>query len=277
MLAPPTTLSSKEAALQRGYNALHAARSSSDVVARLYALAMGDAYPAEIAPASSCDWPLMALLVNRLRLQPGQQLVDLACGTGGTGLWMARALTVRLTGIDISSTAIDLARARREAFVAPDAARFAVATFQATGLPDAHAHAVVCIDAFSHATDRSGALTEVHRILRPGGRAVLTHALRRESEPGWTEAVQRAGLVIDHVEERPDEPRMWARLYRLWQDHEGELRRALGDEQAENMLAEAARTLPTLDRRRALALTLRRPAGREGPAPRPAGEPAASR
>ncbi|MFJ8472420.1 class I SAM-dependent methyltransferase [Kitasatospora sp. NPDC094011] len=260
MPAPPPALSPDEAALQRGYNALHAARASTDLVARLYALAMGDAYPAEIAPASSCDWPLMATLVNRLRLQPGQHLVDLACGTGGAGLWLARALTVRLAGIDISDTAIALATARREAFVAPDRARFTVATLEATGLPDAHAHAAICIDAFTRATDRCGALAELHRVLRPGGRAVLTRALRREDEPGWTEQVQRAGLVVDHVEERCHEPRTWARLYRLWQDHEDELRRALGDAQAESMLAEAARILPTLHGRRAVALALRRPA-----------------
>ncbi|MEV7930439.1 hypothetical protein [Kitasatospora sp. NPDC088779] len=52
---------------------------------------------------------------------------------------------------------------------------------------------------------------------------------------------------------------MWARLYQLWQDHEAELRRELGDAPAGSMLAEAARTLPTLDGRRAVALTLRRP------------------
>ncbi|WP_380282072.1 class I SAM-dependent methyltransferase [Kitasatospora purpeofusca] len=259
MPAPPPVLSPDEAALQRGYNALYAARTGTDLVARLYALAMGDAYPAEIAPASSCDWPLVATMVNRLRLQPGQHLVDLACGTGGAGLWLARALTLRLVGVDISDTAIALATARREAFALPDRARFTVATLEATGLPDAHAHAVICIDAFSRATDRAGALSELHRILHSGGRAVLTRALRREAEPGWTEQVQRAGLLVDHVEERRHEPRMWACLYRLWQDHEDEIRRALGDAQAENMLAEAARTLPTLDGRRAVALTLRRP------------------
>ncbi|MFJ1936549.1 class I SAM-dependent methyltransferase [Kitasatospora sp. NPDC088160] len=259
MPAPPPALSPDEATLQRGYNALHTARTGSDLTARLYALAMGDAYPTEIAPTSSCDWPLVATLIDRLRLQPGQTLVDLACGTGGTGLWLARALTAHLDGIDISDTAIGLATARRAAFVAPDRARFTVATLQATGLPDTHAHAAICIDAISHATDRTTALTELHRILHPGARAVLTRALRPEAEPGWTEQVQHAGLVVEHIEERPHEPRMWARLYQLWQDHEAELRRELGDAQTENMLAEAARTLPTLDGRRAVALTLRRP------------------
>ncbi|MEV7930438.1 hypothetical protein [Kitasatospora sp. NPDC088779] len=74
MPAPPPALSPDEATLQRGYNALHTARTGSDLTARLYALAMGDAYPTEIAPTSSCDWPLVATLIDRLRLQPGQTL-----------------------------------------------------------------------------------------------------------------------------------------------------------------------------------------------------------
>lgn len=253
------SLSPADAARQRGYDALHAARAGTDLVDRLYALAMGDAYPAEIAAASSCDWPLMATLINRLRPQPNQHLVDLACGTGGAGLWLARALTLRLTGIDISSTAITLATARSDTFVPPGRAGFHVATLETTALPDSCAHAVICIDAFSHAADRAGALRELHRILRPGGRAVLTRALRLDAEPEWTRQAQQAGLVIEHIDERRHEPRMWARLHRLWQDHEDELRRALGDQQTDSMLCEAARTAPTLAGRRAVAITLRRP------------------
>ncbi|WP_020556963.1 hypothetical protein [Embleya scabrispora] len=61
------------------------------------------------------------------------------------------------------------------------------------------------------------------------------------------------------MDERPDEPAMWERLYRLWISHADELRRELGEVQARNMLREAHRVLPTLPGRRAVLLTLRRP------------------
>jgi hypothetical protein len=66
------------------------------------------------------------------------------------------------------------------------------------------------------------------------------------------------------VDERPAEPGMWERLYRLWIAHSDELRSELGEIQAQNMLREAHRVLPTLPGRRAVLLTLRRPVS--GPA-----------
>jgi len=269
MPAPPA-LTPGEQRLQDGYNALHAARSSSQLVAALYGEAMGEGYPGEVAASSSCDWPLLGLLVARLRMRPGQLLVDAGCGTGGVGLWLARALAARLVGIDISSTAVDRAAARADAFVLPGQARFAVGTLEATGLPDGAAHGIICVDAFSWATDQAAALREMRRILCPGGRAVLTRSHRPDTSAPWAGQAKHAGLVVEHVDERPDEPAMWERLYGLWIAHEPQLRRELGDAQAQNMLAEAERTLPTLAGRRAVLVTLQRPraCGLSGPCAR---------
>ncbi|MGW5477731.1 class I SAM-dependent methyltransferase [Streptomyces sp. NPDC004008] len=241
------------------YDAFHAARARTDLVARLYADAMGEDYPHEIVASGSCDWPLLGLLAARLRMRPGRLLVDAGCGTGGIGLWLARALAVRLHGLDLSREAVDQASARSHHFVPPGRAAFRVATLTATGLPDGCAHGAVCIDALSAATDRTAALCELGRILAPGARAELTRSLRRDAKPRWETQAHAAGLVVEHVDERPDEPAMWGRLYRLWIDHAAELRAVLGDAQADNMLAEAHRMLPKLPGRRAVLLTLRRP------------------
>ncbi|WP_267245672.1 class I SAM-dependent methyltransferase [Streptomyces sp. PR69] len=252
-----TQLSAAEQELQRLFDAFHAARASSDLAFRLYAEALGDAHAEEVAASSSCDWTLLGTLVSRLRLRPGQLLVDIGCGTGGVGLWLARALAVRLIGIDIAPTAVDLASVRRSQFVPPERARFHVGTVEATGLADQEAHGAVCVDAMSNAPDRATALGEVHRILVPGGRAVVTRAVRGNPGQAWHQA-EAAGLEIEHIDDRPEEPAMWRRLYALWIRHEADLRRQLGEDQAQNMLREAHRMLPRLDGRRALAVTLRR-------------------
>ncbi|MEU6523801.1 hypothetical protein ABZ892_13515 [Streptomyces sp. NPDC046924] len=77
-----------------------------------------------------------------------------------------------------------------------------------------------------------------------GSRLLLTRALWRGAEPVWEEQARAAGLIVEHVDERPDEPEMWGRLYRQWISHADELRRDLGDVQAERMLGEAHRILP---------------------------------
>jgi SAM-dependent methyltransferase len=253
-----SALSATEQELQTHFNAFHAARAASDLVSQLYAKAMGDAYPAEIAASSSCDWTVLGTMVTRLSMRPDQALVDVGCGTGGVGLWLSRALAVRLAGIDISSTAVELAAARRSSFVPPERAEFRVGTLESTGLPDSYAHGVICVDAMGNAANRVAALSEIHRILHPGARAVLTRAVRGDS-PEWREQAEVVGFEVEHVDERPGEPEMWCRLYQLWIAHGADLRRVLGDVQAENMLREANRMLPRLDGRRALVLTLRRP------------------
>ncbi|MER6367416.1 class I SAM-dependent methyltransferase [Streptomyces mirabilis] len=252
----PSTTAAPPADLAAQYDEFHTARARSTLTARLYAAAMGDDYPEEVAASSSCDWPLLGLMAARLRMRPGQLLVDAGCGTGGVGLWLARALAVGLEGLDISPVAVDQATFRRIRFGVP--AGFRVASLEATGLPDAFAHGVVCVDALTLASNRAHAVRELGRLLAPGGRLVLTRALRSGAHPLWEEQARAAGLVVEHVDERPAEPAMWARLYQLWIDHEDELRRELGDDQADNMLQEARKRLPALPGRRAVLLTLRR-------------------
>ncbi|MEH0433890.1 class I SAM-dependent methyltransferase [Streptomyces stelliscabiei] len=240
------------------FDAFHAARARTDLVARLYEAAMGEDYPHEVNASSSCDWPLLGLMTTRLRMRPGQTLVDAGCGTGGIGLWLARALNARLDGIDISPVALARATRRRSRFVPADRAAFHVASLDATGLPDRHAHGIICIDALSFTQDRGKAVRELGRILAPGGRLTLTRSLRPGAEPAWEEQAHAAGLTVEHIDERPGEPPMWERLYQLWLAHADDLHRELGD-QARFMLHEARRMLPALNGRRAVLLTLRRP------------------
>jgi SAM-dependent methyltransferase len=243
------------------YDAFHDARARTDLVSRLYAAALGEDYPAEAAAASSCDWPLLGLMTARLKMRPGRLLVDAGCGTGGIGLWLARALALRLEGFDLSPVAVTQAADRRTRFgLPPERAAFRVAALEDTGLPDGHADGIVCVDALGGAADRGAALGELGRILAPGGRLVMTRATRRGPAPAWREQARAAGLMVEYVDERPAEPAMWERLYRLWIAHADDLRRELGGVQAERMLREAHRVLPALPGRRAVLLTLRRPA-----------------
>ncbi|MFI8308844.1 class I SAM-dependent methyltransferase [Streptomyces sp. NPDC085927] len=243
------------------YDAFHSARARTDLTARLYAAAMGADYPAEVCASSSCDWPLLGLMTARLRMSPGQLLVDAGCGTGGIGLWLARALAVRLEGFDLSPVAVAQATDRRRHFLgdATAGASFRVAELEDTGLPDGCAHGIVCVNTLGRGVDKAAVVRELARLLAPGGRLVMTRSLRPSATPAWAEQACAAGLQIEHLDERPNEPTMWERLYRLWITHAEDLRRELGEDQAQSMLREAHQMLPTLSGRRAVLLTLHRP------------------
>lgn len=255
-------LTEQERRTAQVYDAMYAAREASMITGKLYERAMGDLYPYEIDASSSCDWPLLGTMVANLRMQPGHQLVDLACGAGGVGLWLARALTVYVTGVDVSATAVHLAAGRVRDFHLPaERARFGVGSLVSTGLPDQYANGLICVDALGFERDRRKVLGEIRRVLKPGARAVVTSGRSRVTPvlPPWREQAEGVGLVLEAEEERPYEPKMWQRLYALWIEHEAELRAGLGDAQADNMLREAHARGPKLTERQALVVTLIRP------------------
>jgi SAM-dependent methyltransferase len=130
--------------------------------------------PPEIQPYSFVSVALLGHVADALALSSGQTLVDLGCGRGGPGLWLAQSQGALLIGGDFSAVAVQQATDRAAPFGLADRARFVVGDLAATGLPDATADAVVSIDALHFAADPTAAAREALRLLRPGGRLVLT-------------------------------------------------------------------------------------------------------
>ncbi|HET9168764.1 MAG TPA: methyltransferase domain-containing protein [Actinospica sp.] len=250
-------------------DAFHAAAAGRGLSHRLHAEAFGEEYPAEVDPSSSCTWTVLGEMVRRLRLRPDALLVDLGCGRGGTGLWLARALSARLVGIDISPKAVELATERIPEFFpaqAADRARFQVGTFAETGLPDECADGLVVMDALSFGPDRDASLRELRRILKPGARAVFTggrnnpgHPMYRPGRPTWEESIAAAGLELEAKVPRPEERGLWDRLNDLWESHEEELRREDGDLPTDAKLTEARNHRPGRPYRDTWIFTARKP------------------
>ena len=250
------------------YDHFHEACDVQGLERRLRAEAWGDEFPEEVDPSSSCTWSVLGEMVGRLRLVPGQLLVDFGCGRGGTGLWLARAFSARLIGVDVSPRGLEIARRRAAEFLPEGRAEFRHATFEQTGLPSASVDGLVSMDALPFAFDREAALAEIRRILRPGARAVLTAARRLPenplydaAEPSWPERIAQAGLELEAEIERPDEPGLWERLYAGLTEHEAEVRAELADcaEGADIIYDEVRTATPLVWLRTASLYTVRAP------------------
>lgn len=105
----------------------------------------------------------------------GVDVADVACGIGTQVIGLA-ALGHRVVGSDTSARAV--ARAGRECAAAGVPVRLAVADMRALPFDDGCVDVVVCADnALPHLLsddDVLAALTEMRRVLRPGGTAVVT-------------------------------------------------------------------------------------------------------
>jgi SAM-dependent methyltransferase len=130
--------------------------------------------PSELVSTSLLSMAGLREVAGLLDLRPHHVLLDLACGRGGYGLWLAREAGCRLVGVDFSAVAVEDARRRVSGFGLDGRAEFRLGELEAIGLPAASVDAVVCVDAVQFAGDRTAAAAEIRRVLRPGGVAVLT-------------------------------------------------------------------------------------------------------
>jgi len=220
---------------------------------------MGDEYPPEVEPTSCCSWWLLGHAVSALRLRPGARLVDLGCGRGGPGLWLARALSVRLTGIDFSAAAVELAARRAGDFLAPGRAEFHQGGLERTGLPGRYADGLLSVDALPFSRDRQAALREAARILVPGGRFVLTAREQPADADSWPAMAVAAGFDVELILHNAEHDGFWRRLFTSYPENAAALRAELGERAADNLLLEAELSLANgFPERPAQLLVLRR-------------------
>jgi ubiquinone/menaquinone biosynthesis C-methylase UbiE len=124
-------------------------------------------------------------LLAAAALQPGQHVLDVACGTGLVTFEAARAVgpSGRVLGIDLSGAMVEATRygARQR-----QAGNVSVARMDAEALelPDASVDVVLCALGLMYLPEPERAVREMHRVLRPGGRLVLA-VWGERSRCGW--------------------------------------------------------------------------------------------
>ena len=106
----------------------------------------------------------------------GRDVLDFGCGNGPLSLFLAATRTPRsITGVDLYADAIGHAEA---ALAAMDTApampvRFLTGTAERIPVEDASADTLLAFDCMEHVMDPAAILAEWHRVLRPGGKALI--------------------------------------------------------------------------------------------------------
>lgn len=122
-------------------------------------------------------------LCRKLRLEPGQTLLDIGCGWGALALWAARHYGVQVHGITLSQEQQRLAQERVRAAGLEEQIRIELLDYR--DLPeDAQYDRVVSVGMFEHVGVKNFPtyFGTVRRVLKPGG-LFLNHGIT--SETGW--------------------------------------------------------------------------------------------
>ena len=109
-----------------------------------------------------------------LDLSPGDQVLEVASGSGGPALYLARKFKCRITGLDINEEGIKTANQQALEAEIRDA-RFQLADVsQRLPFEDETFDAIMCMDSMNHFPNRPSLLREWYRVLRAGRRILFT-------------------------------------------------------------------------------------------------------
>jgi SAM-dependent methyltransferase len=111
---------------------------------------------------------------NWLNLSAGDHVLEVASGSGGPALYLAKKFKCRITGIDINEEGIKTASQTALNTNIPDARFQLVDANQRLPFDDQTFDTVMCIDSMNHFRDRLGYLKEWYRVLKSGKRALFT-------------------------------------------------------------------------------------------------------
>jgi SAM-dependent methyltransferase len=100
----------------------------------------------------------------------GLSVLEIGCGLGTDAAQFAKA-GARYTGVDLTEAAIDLARRRFE--ISGLRGKFRVADAENLDFADDSFDRVYSHGVLHHTPDIARAVAEIHRVLKPGGRAIV--------------------------------------------------------------------------------------------------------
>ncbi|MFC5752073.1 SAM-dependent methyltransferase [Actinomadura rugatobispora] len=149
-----------------------------------------DKDPASIQEATD---RLTDQVLGRLPVGPGDRVLDVGCGIGKPAVRLAERTGAEVVGISTNRGQVEQAAARAAAAGLADRVRFAYADAMDQPFGDAEFDAVFALESIIH-MDRPRALAEMARVLRPGGRLVLTDMIETAPEGSSQPSVAEAAF-----------------------------------------------------------------------------------
>ena len=115
-------------------------------------------------------------LLSKVRIEKGERVLDVACGTGIITKKLATLSETKVLGIDLSPKMIEIAKNKNSGETCIE---FQVADFTETDFKEAY-DVVVIYNAFPHFLEVARLEEALWKALRQGGRFAILHSLSRK-------------------------------------------------------------------------------------------------
>ena len=159
-------------------------------------------------------------LISLAEIGPGQDVLDVGCGFGGTLACLNEQFSpLRMTGLNIDSRQLEVAR-KRVAANSANTIEFVQGDACEMSFPEQSFDRVTAVECIFHFPSREKFFQHVGKVLRPGGNLTLTDFLQPEGTPdglwdsqddalwgpqtaidleGYRELAAGAGLTLTHA------------------------------------------------------------------------------
>jgi SAM-dependent methyltransferase len=167
---------------------------------RLSATIRAEAFGEDIGQSSWLTADEHRHFARLLDLGRSSEVLDVASGSGGPALFLARETGCQVTGVDLHEAGVDAGnQAAAEQGVAGQVRFLQADARQRLPFDAATFDAVICIDSINHLYEREHVLREWHRVLRPGGRVLFTDPITVAGMLRREEMIIRSGGMGEFV------------------------------------------------------------------------------
>jgi phosphoethanolamine N-methyltransferase len=139
-----------------------------------------------------------------LELKPGQKVLDICCGIGGSCFFMTKTYGVNATGVDLSTNMLTIAKERQEEFGIKEIT-FIHGDITQTKFDENTFDAVYTRDGVMHIEDKLSLFSQVLKWLKPGGKFLSSDycapPTSRPWSPEFTDYVKDRGYFLVPVED----------------------------------------------------------------------------
>jgi len=140
-------------------------------------------YDASVKSHKASLLKLNEVLATYAHISASDKVFDAGCGYGGSAIWLAKVIGCQVVGISIVPHQVREAKRAAERNKVSDKVSFEAMDYTKTSFPNASFDVVWCLESIVHTDNKKGSIEESYRLLRSGGRILISEYMLRDNPP----------------------------------------------------------------------------------------------